>query len=193
MTCSEVGERTVPYLELDLDASLVRDITLHLDGCSGCRVEMEAVRQVMVRLKARTVPDPGEQFWREFPAGVRRHLAPAQSDVRPASGIARPRRWLRVPQQVWPLALAASVMLLIGAWFLTGLQGERVAQQRPEVPLKTTAASGQHTLRAAAESDLPNLTEADWDIFEDEDPDTILVDMAANLDRRTVDRLFSEI
>ena len=64
MQCNEIKERSVPYLELDLEASLVSDITVHLEGCADCRVEMEAVRQVLVRLKASSVPDPGERFWR---------------------------------------------------------------------------------------------------------------------------------
>ncbi len=31
MTCDEIKELTVPYLELDLEPSRVRDITTHLD------------------------------------------------------------------------------------------------------------------------------------------------------------------
>lgn len=195
MQCNEVKERTVPYLELDLDASLVRDITVHIEGCAECRAEMEAIRQVLVRLKVRAVPDPGGQFWREFPEGVRRQLAQAHGGVVPMNRPAKRRLWLGNLKPAWPLALAASVVLLVGVWLVIGVQDERVVQrgQSPEAPIKTTAASGQNSQLAAPEPDLPNIEESDWDMFEDEDPDTILVDMAARLDRRTVDRLFREI
>jgi len=36
MTCNEIKELTVPYLELDLEPSRVRDVTAHLEGCAGC-------------------------------------------------------------------------------------------------------------------------------------------------------------
>ncbi len=74
MTCNEIKELTVPYLELDLEPVRVREVTIHLDGCAKCRAEMEAVRQVLVRVKGVTVPDPGDQFWSEFPGRVRREL-----------------------------------------------------------------------------------------------------------------------
>jgi hypothetical protein len=46
---------------------------------------------------------------------------------------------------------------------------------------------------SAAEPDLPQLAEADWQEFWDEDPDMVLVDMASRLDRQAVDRLFKDI
>ena len=36
-------------------------------------------------------------------------------------------------------------------------------------------------------------TDADLETYWDDDPDTVLVEMAARLDRRTVDRLFGDI
>lgn len=196
MQCNEIKERSVPYLELDLEASLVSNITAHLEWCADCRVEMEAVRQVMVRLKTHAVPDPGEQFWRGFPEGVRSRLAQARGGVAPMKSPVRPRSWLGNLNPVWPLALAASAMLFVGAWLLTGPQEERVAQlgQSPGASIKTTAVSGQNSQSAASEPDLPNLDESDWDVFEDEDAETIiLVDMAAGMNRRILDPLFSEI
>ena len=193
MTCSDVKERTVAYLELDLDAPLVRDITAHLECCASCREEMEALRQVLVRLKRRSVPDPGDRFWHEFPDHVRRQLAQAHGELTPMER--PPRRlliWNRVPMRTRPMALAASVMLLlVGVWFLTGPHdktavlvdqpgGKTVAQTPVEPP-------------PALQPDLPSLVDVHWEMFGDEDPDTILVDMAARLDQRTVDRLFGEI
>ena len=79
MNCHDIQEMTVPYLELDLSPSAVRQVTDHLEDCETCRVDMEAVRQVLVRVKGRTVPDPGEAFWQAFPEQVRHGLGRGSS------------------------------------------------------------------------------------------------------------------
>ena len=177
MTCHEIKELTVPYLELDLEPSRIRDVTVHLDGCAECRVEMEAVRQVLVRVKGVAVPDPGDRFWNEFPDKVRRGLARERPPI--SSG-------LRKGLTGWPTALAASVLLLVGAWSLRGLvtQGPAPAPSQPRAVAQVPQ---------AAEPELPQLAEADWLEFLDEDPDMALVEMASGLDRQAVDRLFRDI
>lgn len=182
MTCNEIKGLTVPYLELDLEPSRVRDVTAHLDGCAGCRAEMETVRQVLVRVKGVTVPDPGDRFWSGFPDRVRRELARERPPI-PS------RLWKGIAG--WPMALAASVLLLVGAWSLRGVfdQGPAPASQRTVVQAPM-ARGGQPP---PADADLPQLAEADWQEFWDEDHDMILAEMASRLDRQTVDRLFGEI
>ncbi|MEK6695433.1 MAG: hypothetical protein AABY67_08765 [Nitrospirota bacterium] len=177
MTCHEIKELTVPYLELDLEPSRIRDVTVHLDGCVGCRAEMEAVRQVLVRVKGVAVPDPGDRFWSEFPDKVRRELARERPPI--PSG-------LRKGLTGWPMALAASVLLLVGTWSLKGLfdQGPAPAPSQPRAVAQAPK---------SAEPELSQLAEADWHQFWDEDPDMALVEMAASLDRQAVDRLFGEI
>lgn len=175
MTCHEIKELTVPYLELDLEPSRIRDVTVHLDGCAGCRAEMEAVRQVLVRVKGVAVPDPGDRFWNDFPDKVRRGLARERPPI--PSG-------LRKGLTGWPMALAASVLLLVGAWSLKGLFDQGPAPAQPRVVAQASQ---------AAEPELSQLAEADWQAFWDEDPDMALVEMAASLDRQTVDRLFGDI
>jgi anti-sigma factor RsiW len=175
MTCHESKELTVPYLELDLEPSRIRDVTAHLDGCAGCRTEMEAVRQVLVRVKGVAVPDPGDRFWNEFPDKVRRALARERPPI--PSG-------LRKGMAGWPMALAASVLLLVGAWSLKGMFAQGPAPSQPRAVAQTSK---------AAEPELPQLAEADWHEFWDEDPDMALVEMAAGLDRQAVDRLFGDI
>lgn len=185
MICSEIKELTVPYLELDLEPARVRDVTIHLDGCANCRAEMEAVRQVLVRVKGVTVPDPGDQFWSEFPGRVRQELARArvkdQDDVTPLRKPVSARSWLRT--SMWPMALAASVLLLIGAWSLKGLI-EKGAIQAPNE--QTVAQAPQ------ASSELPHLTDAEMEPYWEDDP-MVLVEMASRLDQQTVDRLFGDI
>jgi hypothetical protein len=89
------------------------------------------------------------------------------------------------------MALAASVMLLVGAWFLTGPPDEGTV--RVEQPPGQSVAEAPIERPPSLEPDLSNLVESHWEVFGDEDPDTVLVDMAAQLDQRTVDRLFGEI
>ncbi|TRZ98025.1 MAG: zf-HC2 domain-containing protein [Nitrospiraceae bacterium] len=177
MTCHEIKELTVPYLELDLEPSRIWDVTAHLDGCAGCRTEMESVRQVLVRVKGMAVPDPGDRFWNEFPGKVRLALARERPPI-PAG--------LRKGMAGWPMALAASVLLLVGAWSLKGLvaQGPAPAPSQPRAVAQAPK---------AAEPELPQFAEADWHEFWDEDPDMALVEMAAGLDRQAVDRLFGDI
>src|SRR5712692_1120663 len=166
MTCNEIKELTVPYLELDLEPSRVRDVTTHLNGCAGCRAEMEAVRQVLVRVKGMAVPDPGDRFWKEFPEKVRRGLARERPTGRSV--------WNATWMPSWPLALAASVVLIVGAWSLKGLL------DRGLVP------PGQSVTQGTNAVDQPSLGDADWEAYWEDDPDTVLVEMATQLDRQTM-------
>lgn len=171
MTCNEIKELTVPYLELDLEPSRVRDVTTHLDGCAGCRAEMEAVRQVLVRVKGMAVPDPGDRFWTEFPEKVRRGLARERPTGRSVWNVTR------IPS--WPLVLAASLLLVVGAWLLRG--------QFVEAPAPSFQAADFTT------ADLPGVADADWHDYWEVDPDAALVEMARQLDRQTMDRLLAGI
>jgi hypothetical protein len=196
VTCEEIKETTVSYLELDLEASRVKDITTHLEACGNCRSEMEAVRQVLVRLKGRAVPDPGERFWSDFPGKVREEFRAATNPRKIWEGTTgnvfqrlrervseRFREGIRSRNPGWALALAASVMILLSSWVL-------IVRQQPQTPTGLTAQTPIKTPLG----DLPDLSEMDWEaIWDDEDPDTMLVELAARLDQPTLDRLFNEI
>lgn len=182
MTCNEIKELTVPYLELDMEPSRVRDVTTHLNGCAGCRAEMEAVRQVLVRVKGMAVPDPGDRFWKEFPEKVRRGLARERPTGRSV--------WNATWMPSWPLALAASLLLVVGVWLLRGQFDEAPA------PSLRTAAKTESVRPASPDfttADLPSVVDADWPDYWEVDPDAALVEMARQLDRQTLDRLFTDI
>jgi anti-sigma factor RsiW len=184
MTCNEIKELTVPYLELDMEPSRARAVTAHLEACAGCRTEMETVRQVLVRVKGVAVPDPGDRFWNEFPGQVRRELA---RERRPVPS------WQWTGMAGWPMALAASLLLLVGAWSLKGMLDQGPAPTPSQQRAVVQAPKAQVDQPSAAEPDLPQLAEADWQEFWDEDPDMVLVEMASRLDRQAVDRLFGDI
>jgi hypothetical protein len=190
MTCNEIKELTVPYLELDLEPSRVREVTTHLEGCAGCRAEMEAVRQVLVRVRGMAVPDPGDQFWREFLHRIRRELVRLQSTaMTPGESSRFQRFWGRTVTAQWTLALAASLLLVVGVWLLTGPRsegpvsgpsGQSLEQAQTEQPL-------------SAQLDLPTVGDADWHDYWEVDPDAALVEIARQLDRQTLDRIFTGI
>jgi anti-sigma factor RsiW len=180
VSCHDIKEMTVPYLELDLDPARVHEVTAHLESCVSCRNEMESVRQVLVlvKLKNQAVPDPGERFWQDFPEMVRRQLSPR---------LRRRRIW-----PVWPAALAAAVVLFIGLWLLmVGQSFEGFRAKGSSMPASETTSEAS---RSSSSEDLPNLTESDWDeAWDEDDPDMVLVGLAARLDPLTLDRLFQDI
>jgi len=191
VTCSEIRNMTVPYLELDLEPERVHRVTIHLETCHTCSIEMESVRQVLVKLKGREVPDPGQRFWSDFPGRVREGLMHARALLsRPDP--AAPTRLYRLWPPWWSWAAAASVILLLGAWLLVGVQFFGT----PGNDLTTTSSAPRNeaTSNGSRGSDLADVAEMDWDkTWDDDDPDMVLVDIAAWLDPLTVDRLFTDI
>ena len=189
MTCSDIRNMTVPYLELDLEGERVHQVTVHLETCIGCRSEMESVRQVLVRLKGRVVPDPGQRFWSEFPAQVRVRLLQARTDASRSDPMPR-RSGLWAPR--WSLAVAASVIILVGAWLLVGVQ--LFGTPGKDMNLGSSAPTNEALNNGSRVSDLGDVAEMDWDkTWDEDDPDMVLVDIAARLDPLTVDRLFKDI
>jgi hypothetical protein len=181
VNCNDVKALTVPYLELDLDSHRVHEITVHMDSCPVCRREMESVRQVLVKVKGTTVPDPGERFWNDFPASVRRELRTEQADT---STLVR-RRSIFKSNRV-ALALAASLLLLVGGWLLIG-QGNFSF-------LKRTTLTGDASQAVPSGIEVSDLAETDWsETWDEDDPDMTLIDLASGMDPGTVDRLFRDI
>jgi len=191
MTCNEIQNMTVSYLELDLDPNRVHQVTTHLEMCLACRNEMEAVRQVLVRLKGRVVPDPAEPFWREFPGRVRVRLLRARTDAKEPSSKAQ-HFFSPVSLPRWSWALAASVSLLLGAWLLIG--GQFFGRPPGDVFTRGGTAQKIEATNNGHGPDLSDVAEVDWErAWDDDDQDMVLVDMAARLDPRILDRLFKDI
>jgi hypothetical protein len=188
VSCNDIRNMTVPYLELDLEAERVHQVTIHLETCHACRIEMESVRQVLIKLKGRGVPDPGQYFWTEFPAHVRVGLLQA----RPAGSRSdpTPRRSYGSWAPWWSWAAAASVIVLVGGWFLVA--GQFLGRSGNDLNQNSSTPKIE-ALNDGRGSDLLNSAETDWDRAWDEDDPEVLVDIAARLDPLTVDRLFKDI
>jgi predicted anti-sigma-YlaC factor YlaD len=183
VNCNDVKEQTVPYLELDLDGNRVHRITVHLESCPACRGEMETVRQVLVSVKSTTVPDPGERFWKDFPATVRRELRTEQADT---GAFVRLRRM--ATSNRLSLALAASLLVLVGGWLLIG-QGNFDFLKR-----NTSVFTGDASQAGHSGIEVSDLVETDWArTWDEDDPDMTLIDLASGMDVSTLDRLFRDI
>jgi predicted anti-sigma-YlaC factor YlaD len=183
VNCNDVKELTVPYLELDLDGDRVHQTTVHLESCAACRREMETVRQVLVKVKGVTVPDPGERFWKDFPATVRRELRMQQADTSrfvPLRSMVKANRW--------PLALAASLLLLVGGWLLIGHGNFGFLKGNTSVLTGDAGQAGHSVIEVS------DLAETDWArTWDEDDPDMTLIDLASGMDPGTLDRLFRDI
>jgi len=195
VTCNDIQNMTVPYLELDGDPDHLREVTAHLEFCLACRSEMEAVRQVLVRLKQRRVPDPGERFWREFPktvrAGIlRERMAPGTAMLQ--DGRSSGRLWAgRAWSSGWSWALAASVVILIIGGLLFG---DQLLHRPGNNPLQTRTVLTGEPGAGGQGLDWGDFVEADWDsTWDEDDSDTALARMAAQLDPQALDRLLTDI
>jgi anti-sigma factor RsiW len=114
MNCCQFQNDLYEYLDGALSPEARKAAEQHLSGCAACRVKLEEERQV-----AHVI---GGGFQRateslELPPAVgHRVLAELARDVNPAReehGIVL--LWRRL---AWPLALAASLLLLAGVWVL---------------------------------------------------------------------------
>ena len=106
-----------------LDASRQQRLEQHLTGCSACRADLEALRDLPEALRTSTVPDPGDAFW----------LQQRQAIGRTIRNLPDPRvgwqlDWLREALRLgpWRYPLAATVALLLA------LSVYQVAERHPE-------------------------------------------------------------
>jgi hypothetical protein len=103
-------ERLIGFVYGEGEAADLAEVQQHLDGCADCRAEIAGLRQVREDLLAWAVPDH-ESVWRPFVA----------APVVPW--------WKQVPS--WAMALAAGVMLVVGA--AGGAAVQAVAPARPVI------------------------------------------------------------
>lgn len=69
LVCSEVIQQLSPYLDGELDSTLARELSHHLEGCRHCRVVVDTTRRT-IEIFCNCRPAP-------LPSGVRRRLRQA--------------------------------------------------------------------------------------------------------------------
>lgn len=97
-------------------AAVPANVKTHVDGCEGCRAELDALRGTMTAMDAWTAPEPNPYFMTRFEARLReeKNAPPAGW---PSRILARMKdRWLFGPRmQARPLAaMALTICVLLG-------------------------------------------------------------------------------
>ncbi|NIS61125.1 MAG: hypothetical protein GTO13_10610 [Proteobacteria bacterium] len=147
MDCHEVQDQLIEFYENQLhgrDAEHIRD---HLEICPLCGEELRSIEKVIVRLQSQRLRDPGEIFWRDFPARVRKAFYEGDIHIR-ISMLARV--WERIygfttglpfSKPVYAAVSIAMLVLIIGGllslktgWFWMGSRGigEEIVEVYPD-------------------------------------------------------------
>ena len=153
MTCDEVRHAVFVYLDGEFATEEAEDFRRHLDACPSCRVFAQGEAAFLGDFRE-SLPEP------EMPAGMESRLLAALSEAAEPEQVTplAPRRSLG-----WvapPLALAAGVMLALGAWsFVSSTEGadtavrHAVAAHQTAMPLEVTG--GEASVRRFVKANAP--------------------------------------
>jgi hypothetical protein len=124
--------------------SVPAKVKAHVDGCEGCRGELEQLRATMTAMDAWEAPEPNPYFMTRFQARLREEKEAAPAGW--AAGMMerlRTRMLLSRPMHMRPIAaMALTVMLLVGG----GTYLEFYWQAPPAVPQQTAVVHDLQTL-----------------------------------------------
>ncbi len=104
MCCEEIERQLGRYLDQELSAAEREKVEAHLEYCSGCRGELEELRELVEGIGGPAPVKVPESLW----ASIERRLDQPNEAV--SSGETKPRFRLRST----PWALAAAVVLAVG-------------------------------------------------------------------------------
>ncbi len=129
MNCDTCLERTAELADGKLDPKTEALVRAHLEGCAGCRQELETLRQTLAALDALPAAAPSPRLRAHVMGDIEseklteRDHADLASSIRGAAGGRRARRfsWAPLLLQV----LGACALVVLGFTF-----GERAATQR---------------------------------------------------------------
>ena len=133
MNCREVHDQLIEFHEEQLGRGDAEQIRAHLRMCPRCRQELTAIEKIIGGLKSQRIPDPGEDFWREFPTRVRKAFHEGERPIgvpilqRVWELIYGSTKWLPFPKPVGAAVSIAAIVLVItgllffkAGWFWTG-------------------------------------------------------------------------
>ena len=140
-------QRWLPeYPDGDLPAFWLRRLKPHVERCSRCRQELEALKEMAQAVRTSPVADPGPEFWNDFSRELHLKLVQAAQEGRMAP--ARFSWWGRIPYLAGASALAA---LLI--WVAVSYQTPR--QPGPASPQIAQQEGATEKLAAAPQAPAP--------------------------------------
>lgn len=140
-------QRWLPeYPDGDLPAFWLRRLKPHVERCTRCRQELEALKEMAQAIRTSPVADPGPEFWNDFSRELHLKLVQAAQEGRMAP--ARFSWWGRIPYLAGASALAA---LLI--WVAVSYQTPR--QPGPASPQIAQQEGATEKLAAAPQAPAP--------------------------------------
>lgn len=125
-SCKTTQRRLLDYAEGELSPADNTAVQRHLAACTACRDELQEIKNVRAALMRESVPDPGSEFWRQFPEQVWQSYAAQAGRARGTGlGASARRLYARLSQArrpaVWMPAFVA-LALLLGVALFFGLE-----------------------------------------------------------------------
>lgn len=121
MECAEARDLLIEVLSGTTPPDVRRALRRHLENCSECRREAEALEVTSALLRSAPEPRLPEGHWADFMAAFDRRLAAERSHPWP-----RLVRWMRNPVHAW--GTAAATAAIVTALGLTQLVGPNFPQ-----------------------------------------------------------------
>ncbi len=75
MNCQAISDRLLEYVEQTLRTGEIEAVRSHLAGCDRCERERVSLIKFIGEIKQVEVDDPGEVFWHDLTASVKRSIA----------------------------------------------------------------------------------------------------------------------
>jgi predicted anti-sigma-YlaC factor YlaD len=110
MRCRNAGRLLIDYIEDTLPEKVRRGVFSHLEVCSACRKEADAVKRLLGVIADRKLPRRPEQFWENYVPGLRKRMEEEQRIHAPV-----PSR-IRVVRSWVPRVATACVLVLLTVW-----------------------------------------------------------------------------
>jgi hypothetical protein len=159
MPCQDIRQLFDDYLDARLDKVGVESLQAHLAECPACQQALLTQRRFLDQLRGLEVPPPAAGFEARMLAPIRQ----LQKTAPTSQPFHSRRRRQPYAQPMWPLAAAASVLLvltglLLGPGWLAGPDypfAERAHEERVPQPLRLVFRSPHDLDDVTIEVDLP--------------------------------------
>lgn len=117
MNCRRIKELMPLFVEGDLDATAMNDVSLHLDDCTACDQLVNEYSASQTWLQTYEVPEFDDAFFRDLKQSVMQEIE--QSQARPS--------WLQIFVGRWTpnlaFAMAVALLILVGALVFSRYSG----------------------------------------------------------------------
>jgi hypothetical protein len=127
MNCRRIEELMPLFVEGDLDAEAMQNVSIHLSACAACSQMVSEFSASQAWLRTYEVPEFDNAFFRDLQQSVMREIEQKQS--RPS--------WLQRLQERWQqnlaYAMALVMLILVGAFVFTMYKGKTKVEPQDRV------------------------------------------------------------